>query len=186
MKRLLFLAFLLPIFVSGCATSGYVSKDEGDKGWITVDRTFNSGPVARDVAKNFCQGRGLSLYTYGYDDGSSGLDSRGGELYSFVCTSGRQGEVFLSLTADHRTQPIQQQNSEVERLRAEAEASRQRQRQLEEQLNQARQQPPPTQPVLPPKTDRLSLEQAKIKCVDYGRKPGTEAFGKCVLELLKQ
>ena len=58
-------------------------------------------------------------------------------------------------------------------LRSGSEASRQatftdkietqRQRQREEQLNQARQQPPPTQPVAQPNTDRLSLDASKVK-----------------------
>ena len=80
-------------------------------------------------------------------------------------------------------------------LRSGSEASRQttftdkietqRQRQREEQLNQARQSPAPSQPVVTPNTDRLSLDASKVKCTDLGFKPGTEAHGKCVLQLSK-
>ena len=82
-------------------------------------------------------------------------------------------------------QPIvnQQPSSEADRLRAEAEASRQRQ--LKEQLNQARQPPPTARPVVTPNTDRLSLEASK-KCTEYGFKPATATFEKCVLKLLSK
>ena len=90
------------------------------------------------------------------------------------------------------SQPVQQKNSELERLRAEAEVARQRQRQLEDQLNRTRQPVPsvqqsvaPVQVVAPAITDRLSLDASKVKCSELGFKSGTEAFGKCVLQLSK-
>lgn len=179
MKKLI-IALLLSIFVSGCGTSGDVTSNVWLGTGIEISQATGRPHIVshtssysitkvNEVAKEYCEKHGFS----GLRGVTLKSQTHTYNLFDFEC---------IEPTA----QPVVEKSSEVDRLRAEAEASRQRQRQLEEQLNQARQQPPPTQPVLPPKTDRLSLEQAKIKCVDYGRKPGTEAFGKCVLELSKQ
>lgn len=192
------LARLTPVMVMvftmlGCATTGRVVKDEGDKGWISVDHLFNSGPIAVDVAREFCRQRGLG-FTYTYNQGmvnprsfdnkvvgswNLGFDVSEGRIYKFDCDPKRQSTSFTP-------QPAQQQTQETDRLRAEAEAAKQRQRQLEEQLNQSRSPSvAPVQTATPTSTDRLTLDASKKKCVDLGFKPSTEAFGKCVLQLSK-
>jgi hypothetical protein len=37
----------------------------------------------------------------------------------------------------------------------------------------------------PPKKQKIEINEAKAQCLDIGFKPGTENFGKCVLELTK-
>ena len=187
--RLSVLTRLTPLIVFimlGCAaTTGRIVKDEGDKGWIIVDRMYLPYPPAINVAREFCRQRGLeftrdiaSIRSDFVARLNLGFEAADGRTFNFKCDPKPQ---LTPLTP----QPVQLQPQETDRLRAEAEASRQRQRQLEEQLNQARQPPAPSQPVVTPNTDRLSLDASKVKCTDLGFKPGTEAHGKCVLQLSK-
>ena len=79
-----------------------------------------------------------------------------------------------------------QEQQEIERLRRDANAARIKQQELEEQLKQVKQQslaPIPSSVNL--NKDRKSLEVSKVKCSELGFKSGTEAFGKCVLQLSK-
>ena len=178
MRRLLFI-LLLSGLASGCGTSGDVTSNVWFGTGIEISRTTGRPHIVshtssysmtkvNEVAKEYCEKHGFS----GLRGVTLKSQTHTYNLFDFEC---------IEPTA----QPVVEKSSEVERLRAEAEASRQRQRQLEEQLNQARQQPPPTQPVAQPNTDRLSLDASKVKCTDLGFKPGTEAHGKCVLQLSK-
>ena len=175
MRRLLFI-LLLSGLASGCATTsevGYAWFGTGvDNDWGTggeIRSHFSSYSIANvdEAARGYCAKRGLNPPS--------------------VTATGTIGEyrTFNFECNKPTVPPVVEQRQEVERLRAEAEASRQRQRQLEEQLNQARQSPAPSQPVVTTNTDRLSLDASKVKCTDLGFKPGTEAHGKCVLQLSK-
>jgi len=161
------------ISTSQCLTCSVTVWDSyGTGGTIYSDKNFGDETSVYSVARAYCAERGLGPPNVG-----SRLD---------VLRNNSNWEYGFSCVDTKVVTPTPLENQEVDRLRAEAEASRLRQRQLEQQLNQSRQQPiAPVQAATPTSVDRLSLDASKKKCGDLGFKPGTEGFGKCVLQLSK-
>ena len=157
-----------------CAVS--VWTDYGTGGHIFQIASMSSYQDVQNVARTYCSERGLAAPKIGPRMPNK-FDQNDSE-YDFTCGD-------RTVANPNIVSPTPVKSTEVERLQAEAEASRQRQRQLEEERNQARQQPAPVSGASITNIDRLSLDVSKSKCTELGFKPGTEAFGKCVLQLSK-
>ena len=182
MRRLLFI-LLLSGLASGCATTSEVGPVRFGTG---VEKAWGTGGEIRShwfsyteaqvnlVAEEYCLQQGLHASKLTYMGMVPPGIARAWRSYNFECSK-------------PTAQPAQQQDLKSLRLSVEGEAAKQKvaQQELEEKLRQSRQPPPPTRPVLKPNTDRLSLEASK-KCTEYGFKPATATFEKCVLKLLSK
>ena len=127
--RLSVLARLTPLMVFtmvGCATTGRIVKDEGDKGWILVDHMHGAHPIAGGVAREFCRQRGLeftrdiaSIRSDFADRLNLGFEASDGRTFNFKC--------------DPKPQPTPSASQPVQPKLQEAEPAKQRQQELEEQ-----------------------------------------------------
>lgn len=173
------LVMTVVVLVNGCASSGRVVKDEGDRGFISVNYMFNSYPIAESVARNFCGARGygfnpIPLINPGSIDpkrlptSSMGFDVDEGSIYRFFCAP--KPEVRVAPT------PVEQQVRNIERPSSEVIDT-----EIPKQNNQKDEDKKIPSEI---KFDR-KLEDAKKKCTDLGFKPATEKFGQCVLRLSK-
>ena len=148
----------------------FVSESRGNSGEIAVAHLFGDITDAYAVARLYCKERGSD---------SSTVD---------IQSKSRKGSDYYAYRFECGTSPATPATIQALRLSAEGEAAKQKvaQQELEEKLRQSRQQPvAPVQAVTAPSADRLSLDASKVKCTDLGFKPGTEAHGKCVLQLSK-
>lgn len=162
MKNLYFYPLLILIFfgISACGSvNPRIIERKETGGVIQVDRRFNSVPPVIQVARAYCQSKGL----IGPSDDIPISDSLYPRSWDAIYWNKRD-----TLTDEERNRF---------NFRCEAPTPSP----VVQQINQ-----PQNQFTTPSNNNtdlKAQIEGAKTKCADLGFKANTEAFGKCVLKL---